>query len=206
MRACRDLEVEYLTLYAFSVENWVRPTEEIRGLMSLLRKFLEEREYELHENQVRLRVIGRTQDLALPIRMRLNRIVKATESYKGGQLILALSYGGRSEITDATKAIAREVAQGKLDPEQIDEATISRHLYVPDVPDPDLMIRTSGEQRISNFLLWQLSYTELYVTDLLWPDFREAEFVKAIDAYSRRQRRFGDTDERVEEASGNEHG
>jgi undecaprenyl diphosphate synthase len=200
MRTCRDLGVKYLTLYAFSVENWVRPTDEIRGLMSLLRKFLEEREFELHENRVRLRVIGRMEDLALPIRMGLNRVVKATESYEGGQLILALSYGGRAEITDAMIAIARQVARGELDPEHIDESTIASHLYVPDVPDPDLMIRTSGEQRISNFLLWQLSYTELYVTDVLWPDFRESEFVKAVDAYSHRQRRFGDTEERVEEA------
>ena len=201
MRACRDLGIEYLTLYAFSVENWVRPTEEIRGLMSLLRKFLEEREYELHENRVRLRVIGRMDDLAMPIRIGLNRIVKATESYDAGQLILALSYGGRSEITDATRAIARKVASGEMDPEQIDESTISSHLYVPDVPDPDLMIRTSGEQRISNFMLWQLSYTELYVTDVLWPDFREPELEKAIEAYSHRQRRFGDTEERVEPAT-----
>lgn len=201
MRACRTMGVEYLTLYAFSVENWVRPTDEVRGLMSLLRKFLEERELELHENRIRLRVIGRMGDLSAPIRMGLSRVVKATESYDGGQLILALSYSGRSEITDAMKAIARKVAQGILDPERIDESMISDHLYVPDVPDPDLMIRTSGEQRISNFLLWQLSYTELYVTDVFWPDFREQEFVKAIDAYGHRQRRFGNTAERSEEAT-----
>ena len=201
MRACRTMGVKYLTLYAFSVENWVRPTDEVRGLMSLLRKFLEERELELHENRVRLRVIGRMGDLSAPIRMGLSRVVKATESYDSGQLILALSYGGRSEITDAMKAIARKVARGILDPERIDESMISDHLYVPDVPDPDLMIRTSGEQRISNFLLWQLSYTELYVTDVFWPDFREQEFVKAIDAYGHRQRRFGNTGERGEEAT-----
>ncbi len=193
IRACRDAGVHYLTLYAFSVENWVRPKSEIRGLMRLLRTFLEEREHELHENHVRLRVIGRMEDLPLPVQMGLKRVIRATEDYREGELILALSYGGRCEITQAVQAIAREVRAGKLDPESIDEATVAAHLYAPDVPDPDLLIRTSGEMRVSNFLLWQISYSELYITDVMWPDFREAEFQKALDVYAHRQRRFGDT-------------
>ena len=196
IRACRHWGVEYLTLYAFSVENWIRPQSEIRGLMRLLQKFLSVREHELHENQVRLRVIGRLEDLPRPVRGLLGRIVKATAGYTSGSLILALSYGGRSEITHAVRAIAREVQAGRLAPEAIEEATVAAHLYAPEVPDPDLLIRTSGEMRLSNFLLWQVSYSELYVTDVLWPDFREAEFSKAIDAYAHRRRRFGDTKER----------
>jgi undecaprenyl diphosphate synthase len=193
IKASRDVGVEYLTLYAFSVENWVRPKSEITGLMRLLAKFLADREHELHENRVRLRVIGRLGDLPAIIRKELNRVVKATQDYEAGQLILALSYGGRAEITTAVQQIAHKVKRGELEPDEIAEETIASHLYAPDVPDPDLLIRTSGEMRISNFLLWQVSYSELYVTDVLWPDFREAEFKAAIEAYSHRQRRFGDT-------------
>jgi len=193
IRACKELGVHYLTLYAFSVENWVRPQAEIRGLMRLLRKFLSEREHELHENRVRLRVIGRMSDLPLPVQHGLNRVMKATESYDAGQLILALSYGGRSEITHAVQQIAADVKAGKLDPKAITEDTISANLYAPDVPDPDLLIRTSGEMRVSNFLLWQISYSELYVTDVLWPDFREKQLHEAIESYGKRHRRFGHT-------------
>ncbi len=192
VRACKQAGVEYLTLYAFSVENWVRPREEIGGLMQLLRLFLENNEHELHENKIRLRVIGRMTDLPKLIQRRLNKVMESTRDYKGGTLILALSYGGRAELVDATKAIAKKVADGKLKPEKITDRTIAEHLYAPDVPDPDLMVRTSGEMRLSNFLLWQLSYAELYVTDVLWPDFREADLLKAIDAYAHRHRRFGD--------------
>jgi undecaprenyl diphosphate synthase len=192
VRGCREAGVEYLTLYAFSVENWVRPRDEIGGLMKLLRLFLENNEHELHENQVRLRVIGRMQDLPKLIQRHLNKVIKATRHYTAGNLILALSYGGRAELVDATQAIAREVQRGELKPEQITDRVIAEHLYAPDVPDPDLMIRTSGEMRLSNFLLWQLSYAELYVTDVLWPDFREPHLHAAIEEYSRRHRRFGD--------------
>ena len=192
VRSCRDLGVEYLTLYAFSVENWVRPPSEIQGLMRLLRRFLKDDEHELHENEVRLRVIGRMEDLPKLVQTGLKRVIKATEHYTKGQLILALSYGGRTEIAYAARQIAEKVKAGKLNPGKIDEATVAAHLYAPDVPDPDLMIRTSGEMRLSNFLLWELSYSELYVTDVLWPDFREAEFKAAIEAYGKRQRRFGD--------------
>jgi undecaprenyl diphosphate synthase len=192
IKACRDTGVEYLTLYAFSVENWVRPAAEIRGLMRLLRRFLKNEEHELHENEVRLRVVGRLEDLPKLVQAGLKRVMKATEHYTKGQLILALSYGGRSEIADATKRIAMKVAAGDLDPASIDESTVAQHLYAPDIPDPDFMIRTSGELRLSNFLLWQLSYAEFYVTDVLWPDFREDEFALAMTAYAKRTRRFGD--------------
>ena len=194
VRACKNAGVEYLTLYAFSVENWVRPREEIGGLMQLLRLFLEKNEKELHENKIRLRVIGRMSDLPQMIQQRLKKVMEATREYKAGTLILALSYGGRAELVDATRAIAEKVAAGRMKPDNITDQTIAEHLYAPDVPDPDLMIRTSGELRLSNFLLWQLSYAELYVTDVLWPDFREPDFDKAIDAYAHRHRRFGDVE------------
>jgi len=192
MRACRDLGVKYLTLYAFSVENWVRPKAEIRGLMTLLRRFLKSDEQELHDHQIRLRIIGRLADLPANVRLELERVMKATRSYDNGNLTLALSYGGRAELADAMRAIAEEVRAGTLDPSSIDEDTVQSHLYEPALPDPDLMIRTSGEIRLSNFLLWQLSYAEFYFTDILWPDFREADFRTAIEEFSRRRRRYGD--------------
>ena len=191
LRACRDHGVEYLTVYAFSTENWIRPADEVSGLMSLLKTFLKKDEHELHENQVRLRVTGRVQDLPKAVRAELERVMAATQDYRKGHLILALSYGGRAEIVDAVRAIAQDVQAGRLDPARIDETAVAARLYLPDVPDPDLMIRTSGELRLSNFLLWELSYSEFYFTDTLWPDFREADFAKALDEYARRQRRYG---------------
>ena len=192
IRACRNAGVKYLTLYAFSVENWVRPKDEVDGLMKLLVRFLKEQEHELHDNKVRLRIIGRITDLSDAVRTELARVMKATEHYADGNLVLALSYGGRTEIANAARQIARRAKAGELDPDSVDEKTVAAHLYAPDIPDPDLMIRTSGEMRISNFLLWQLSYAELYVTDVLWPDFREEEFKKALAEYATRHRRFGD--------------
>ena len=191
LRACRDHGVEFLTVYAFSTENWVRPKDEVGGLMSLLKTFLKKDEHELHENEVRLRVTGRMGDLPRAVRDELERVMAATRGYRKGQLILALSYGGRTEIVDAVRAIARKVQAGEVDPGGIDEALIAGHLYLPDVPDPDLMIRTSGELRLSNFLLWELSYTEFYFTDILWPDFREPHLAEALAEYARRQRRYG---------------
>ena len=191
LRACRDRGVEYLTVYAFSTENWVRPEDEVSGLMSLLKTFLKKDEHDLHENQVRLRVTGRIADLPESVRAELERVMDATKRYEKGHLILALSYGGRTEIVDAVRAIAAKVKAGEVEPARIDEALMARHLYLPDVPDPDLMIRTSGELRLSNFLLRELSYAEFYFTDTLWPDFREADFAKALEEYARRQRRFG---------------
>mgnify|MGYP003586716041 CR=1 FL=1 len=189
--ACRKIGVEYLTLYAFSSENWVRPRAEVTGLMGLLRRFLRNQAHELHENKVRLRVIGHIQDLPATVREELEKVMQETRHYTEGHLILALSYGGRQEITDAVSAIARKVEARELKAADITDQTIAQHLYLPDVPDPDYMIRTSGEMRISNFLLWQLSYAELYVTDIYWPDFREPQFLAAIEEYGRRHRRFG---------------
>ncbi len=195
IHACKKHGIEYLTLYAFSIENWIRPRAEIKGLMLLLQRFLKEQEFELHENEVRLRIMGRTDDLDSSIQKELNRVVKATEHYTSGQLILALSYGGRTEIAHACQEIARKAVAGEIDPDEIGEEVLSDHLYLPDVPDPDLMIRTSGEMRISNFLLWQLSYSELYVTEVLWPDFREPDLVEALESYALRKRRYGDVEE-----------
>jgi undecaprenyl diphosphate synthase len=191
VRACRELGVQYLTLYAFSVENWSRPAAEVSALMRLLESFLERNERELHDNRVRLRAIGRLEDLDAGLRARLAGVEERTRAYDSGQLLLALSYGGRTEIAHACREIARAVRRGELDPEAVDEAAVAARLYAPDVPDPDLLIRTSGEMRVSNFLLWQISYAELYVTETLWPDFREDAFHKAIEEYGRRQRRFG---------------
>jgi len=191
LRACREAGVHTLTLYAFSMENWKRSETEVSGLMTLLGRFLRDREDELHEQQVRLRAEGRLELLPRAVRRELERVMESTAGHTAGQLILALSYGGRAELVDAFRAMARKVRAGELDPETIDEEAVRRHLYLPDVPDPDLLIRTSGELRVSNFLLWQISYAELYVTEVLWPDFREAEFRQALAAYAARQRRYG---------------
>jgi len=191
VRACREAGVKYLTLYAFSVENWMRPRAEIEALMELLLRFLRRNERELHENRVRLRIIGRTDDLPARVQSELARVIQVTAAYTEGNLVLALSYGGRTEIAHAARRIARLARAGELDPEAVDEKTVAAHLYAPDIPDPDLLIRTSGEMRVSNFLLWQISYAEIYVTPVLWPDFREAEFKQALAEYARRDRRFG---------------
>ncbi len=191
LRASREHGIEFLTLYAFSSENWVRPKPEVTGLMALLKKFLRDQSFELHNNEVKLRVIGHVQDLPETVQKELSRVMGETAHYTKGTLTLALSYGGRAEIADAVKAIARKVKDGKLNPSSITEETIRQHLYAPDIPDPDFMIRTSGEMRISNFLLWQLSYAELYVTPVLWPDFREKELAEALEIYQQRHRRFG---------------
>jgi undecaprenyl diphosphate synthase len=192
VKAARDGGVEILTLYAFSVENWVRPADEVSGLMNLLPRFLARHEDDLHENQTRLRVIGRIADLPARTRKELERVMSATATYSKRQLVIALSYGGRTELADAMKAIARRVKAGELDPEAIDEKTIAASLYAPDLPDPDFLIRSSGENRLSNFLLWQLSYAEFYFAPELWPDFREESFRRALEVYASRQRRFGD--------------
>jgi undecaprenyl diphosphate synthase len=192
LKACRKFDIDYLTLYAFSSENWIRPKPEVTGLMALLKKFLRDQSFELHENQVKLRVIGHIQDLPAAVQAELNRVIEETAHYKKGTLTLALSYGGRTELTDAMRAIARKVKEGVLNPSAISEKTIQQHLYAPDIPDPDFLIRTSGEMRVSNFLLWQISYAELYVTPVMWPDFREPEFAAALHEYQHRHRRFGD--------------
>jgi undecaprenyl diphosphate synthase len=160
--------------------------------MLLLSRFLRKQAHELHDNQVQLRVSGHMQDLPDDVLKELRRVMAETAHYTKGVLTLCLSYGSRLELVDAVKAIATQVKRGELAPKDIDEKTIAAHLYQPDIPDPDFMIRTSGEQRISNFLLWQLSYAEFYFTDVYWPDFREEEFMTALAEYARRHRRFGD--------------
>ena len=183
--------VRYLTLYAFSVENWQRPRDEVQGLMGLLRLVLREELAEMGREGVRLRAMGRLQDLPEAVREELESAIEKTKANTKLDLILALSYGSRVEITEAAKAIAREVKSGQLEAEKITEETISQHLYTRDLPDPDLLIRTSGEMRISNFMLWQISYAEIHVTPVLWPDFGKEEFAAALADYARRDRRFG---------------
>ena len=191
IQSCKKFEIQYLTLYAFSVENWSRPKDEISGLMNLLMRFVKKYEKELHDNKVRLRVLGRMEDLPKEVQAVLNKVIEDTSCYTEYNLNLALSYGGRTEIVTACKRISEQVLRGDLKTDDIDEEIFANSLYLPDIPDPDLMIRTSGEMRISNFLLWQLSYSELYVTDVLWPDFREKEFYEALVEYNNRDRRFG---------------
>jgi len=193
--AC-ELGIQALTLYAFSWENWSRPSEEIRELMGLLEEFILSELRTLKLQHVRLRAIGRLDELPAGVLAKLRRVMDDTASEDRMTLTLALSYGGRQELLDATRRIARRVRDGQLAPEQIDEATISRHLYAPDLPDPDLVIRTSGEQRLSNFLLWESSYSELYMTPTLWPDFTKDDLVRAIADYQQRDRRFGRTHNR----------
>jgi undecaprenyl diphosphate synthase len=191
LKAAKESDIEYITLYAFSTENWKRAKDEVSGLMALLKEFLEVNLSVLQKNEIRLRVIGRINDIPYITRKVLKKAIKDTSHYAGRQLILALSYGGRAEIVDAVKKVANDVKNKKLNPEDIDEKLFSKYLYAPDVPYPELMIRTSGEMRISNFLLWQLSYSELWITDVLWPDFGEKDFKKAIDSYYQRERRYG---------------
>lgn len=193
VEGCCEIGVPALTLYAFSWENWHRPSQEVQELMGLLVEFLEHELEQLRTNQVRLQAIGRLDELPPQVLRQVQAAVARTSSYRRMTLTLALSYGGRQEIVDATKKIASLVQQGRLVPEAIDEQTIAQHLYLPQLPDPDLLIRTSGEQRLSNFLLWQISYCELYVTPTLWPDFTKQELREAIEAYQHRERRFGKT-------------
>ena len=185
------LGIEYLTLYAFSSENWLRPRIEVDALMRLLGFYLQKEIAELDRNNVRLVAIGRLHELTAGARRQLDKAIAALRNNTGLTLVLALSYGGRAEIVDAVREIAREIKAGQIDIADIDEKCISDHLYTAKMMDPDLLIRTSGELRVSNFLLWQISYAEIYVTDTLWPDFRKAEFLKALEDYGKRNRRFG---------------
>ncbi len=189
--SCGELGIPYLTLYAFSVENWRRPKTEVSTLMKLLARFLKEEEPELNRKNVRLQAIGRLTDLPIEVQEQLHETISSTSKNTGLTLILALSYSGRVEIVEAMQSIIREVKLGHLDTAQIDEKVFSHHLYTRYYPDPDLLIRTSGEMRLSNFLLWQLSYTEIYITGTLWPDFRKPHLIEAIRDYQTRQRRYG---------------
>jgi undecaprenyl diphosphate synthase len=189
--ACVELGVEYLTLYAFSSENWKRPKREVEALMKLLELYLRNEEAELMSKGIRLQAIGRLHDLPDSCQRELHRVIEATSQNTAMTLILALSYGSRDEIVDGVKSLIQSVEKGHLDTAMIDAEVFSKHLYTRYYPDPDLLIRTSGEMRLSNFLLWQLSYAEFYITDKLWPDFRKPELKEAIRAYGNRQRRFG---------------
>jgi undecaprenyl diphosphate synthase len=191
IKACGEFGVKYLTLYAFSVENWNRPKSEVNTLMGLLEKFLRDELAELQKNNIRLQAIGRLTDLPGHVREQLHLCIEATQKNTGPVLILALSYSGRVEIVEAVQSIIHEIKLGHLDSAQVDEHLFHHHLYTRYYPDPDLLIRTSGEMRLSNFLLWQLSYTEIYVTPTLWPDFRGPHLAEAIVEYGNRQRRFG---------------
>jgi undecaprenyl diphosphate synthase len=203
IRYCRDWGIRYLTLYAFSTENWRRPAREVGGLMKLLTRFLSRNEHELHEHRVRLRVIGRRADLPAAVRREIARVEAATADHDQGTLILALSYGGRAELADAARRIAEEAAAGTLRPGAVTEATVAARLYAPDLPDPDLVVRTSGEFRVSNFLLWQAAYSEWVVTPVLWPDFDEDDFREVMEVYAGRQRRFGGIAAEAAEGGGN---
>ena len=191
LRACDEVGIRYLTLYAFSTENWKRSKSEVAGLMELLRRFLIKNTDELIEKGIRLRAIGQIDRLPTRTREELERSIEKSKHCNKLDLILALSYGSRREIVDCIRQIVSNVKSGKLNPEDITEETVKQNLYAPDVPDPELLIRTSGEMRISNFLLWQISYSEIYVTPTLWPDFRENDFYEAVADFQNRSRRYG---------------
>ncbi len=191
VRECGRLGIDYLTLYSFSIENWKRPAEEVAALMALLLIYLGSEESELLANDVRLVHLGRREGLPRPVLAALDQVVERTHDCNGLTLSLALNYGSRTEIVDAVRAIAQQTASGVLDPESIDEHTVSDHLYTAAMPDPDLLIRTAGEMRVSNYLLWQISYAELHVTDLYWPEFGVEGLYQALHAYGSRKRRFG---------------
>ncbi len=191
MEACRDLGVEVLTLYCLSSENWKRPAQELEFLMALLREYLIAERASLVENNLRLKIIGRRERLPAEVQEEMDRTLHACANNTGMTLCLAINYGARAEIVDSFRALAEQVARGELAAESIDEAMIDSHLYTAGLPDPDLLIRTSGEMRISNFLLWQISYAELWVTETAWPEFDRPHLEAAIREYSNRQRRFG---------------
>ncbi len=191
VEAAGELGIEFLTLYAFSTENWNRPRTEIDGLMSLLTNTIANETSKLNENNVRLLVIGNVADLPKSVQKNLNQSMEITSGNTGLRLVLALSYSGRWEITDAVKRMCKDARSGKLDPDSIDSRLVESYLATSLMPDPELLIRTSGERRISNFLLWQLAYTELYFSPVLWPDYRKEHFYEAIIDYQRRERRFG---------------
>ena len=193
VETARRLGIPYLSLFAFSTENWQRPRREVDALMRLLLRYLRSEVKKLMKNEVRVLAIGDMTRLPEPVRRELERVIELTRANTRLTVGLCVSYGGREDIVEATRRIARAVRAGRLDPEAIDQTTVANCLGTAGFPDPDLLIRTSGEMRISNFFLWQIAYTELYITDTLWPDFREAEFVRALVDYQQRERRFGRT-------------
>ena len=195
----RKIGIRFLSLYAFSTENWFRPHDEIDALMGLLEHYLVAEQPKMMRYGIRLIAVGDRSRLPASVRAILERVIDLTRDNQRMTVILALSYSGRDELVRMTRKLARLAREGKCDPDEIDEAMIAEHLDNPIVPDPDLLIRTSGEMRLSNFYLWQLAYSEFYVTPTLWPDFREKEFLQALLEYQRRRRRFGRTDEQLED-------
>ena len=191
VRTSSDVGISILTLYAFSTENWQRSKAEVAGLMTILEKFLKSEQKEMMENNIRIDAIGQIERLSENVQRQLNETISLTKKNSGMLLNLALSYGGRAEIVRMVQLIAKEVKDGRIDYNSITPQLVSKHLYTKDIPDPDLLIRTSGEMRISNFLLWQIAYSEIYITDTLWPDFGRDEFIHILKDYLRRERRFG---------------
>ncbi len=191
VKECNSLGIKYLTAYAFSTENWNRPKEEVDSLMSLLLEFLKNADRELSGQNIQIRIIGDTQGLSQEIRNEIARVIKNTSKNTGLTLVIALNYGSRSEIANAAARIARDVKQGRLDPDDINEKVFSDYLYTAGIPDPDLVIRPSGEQRLSNFLLWQSSYAEFWYSNILWPDFSKKDLFEALGEFQKRNRRFG---------------
>ncbi|MEX2403220.1 MAG: isoprenyl transferase [Balneolales bacterium] len=189
--ACAQLGVKHLTLYAFSTENWLRPSNEVSALMNLLIQSLRKETKKLNDNDIRLTSIGQIDRLPKSCQKQLHEAMEITKDNTHMELCLALSYSGRWDITEAVKKISKEAKEGRIQPEDINDETISQHLATSDIPDPDLMIRTSGEFRMSNFLLWQLAYSEIFITDIFWPDFRREDLYKAVSTYQKRERRFG---------------
>ena len=191
LRCCKDWGIPALTAYAFSTENWGRPQAEVQFLMTLFERVLRRELQEMKQENVKIRFVGNLQDLPGSLRKEIERSMEDTKNNQGIQFTVATNYGGRQEIIQAVKAIASKVEQGYLDSSQISEELFEQHLYTQGIPHPDLLIRTSGEMRISNFLLWQMAYAEIYVTSTLWPDFNRLEFHKALATYQQRDRRFG---------------
>jgi undecaprenyl diphosphate synthase len=197
VRESHGLGINALTLYAFSLENWNRPKGEVNVLMSLLEEYLDIEMPEIMEKEIRVRAIGRMDRLPPSTRKAVQEAVTRSVDNRGMTLIFALSYGARQEIVDAAKQLMRDAEAGKIDPERLDEKTFAAYLYASDIPDPDLMIRTGGDSRVSNFLLWQIAYAEIYITGLMWPEFRETNLIDAILDYQSRERRFGRTSAQV---------
>lgn len=198
VRTCREIGIKYLTLYAFSVENWIRPAQEVEALMHLLENYLRSEINEMLDNDIRLTAIGNTELLKEPIKKTLYEVMEITACNKGMVLNLALSYGARDEIIGAVNDLIRDIRLGKIDDGDITKERFSAYLDTVGLPDPDLLIRTSGEFRLSNFLLWQMAYTEFYFTDVLWPDFGRKDLLEAIACYQKRERRYGLTSDQLQ--------
>ena len=193
VRAANELGIQYLTLYAFSLENWNRPKLEVDGLMRLLSEYLDTEIDEVDRNGIQLRTIGRTERLPRSVQRAVDGAIERTKNNDQMKLVFALSYGGRAEIVDAARKLLRDAERGEVDPDHVDEKTFGAYLYDPELPDPDLLIRTGAEYRVSNFLLWQIAYTEIHTTHVMWPAFEKANLVEAIIDYQERERRYGKT-------------